>query len=85
VERPGRHVPGEPRHRLSTNEDGTPQQGHQFDSFANNWHVEQAYAQILTHPGVSCVYWKHYYDWGSDLQNKIKALINARKVAGSAG
>jgi len=52
------------------------------DSFANNWQVEQAYAQILTHPGVPCVYWKHYFDWGSDLQNKIKALINARKVAG---
>jgi alpha-amylase len=65
-----------------TNEDGTPQQGHQFDSFANNWQVEQAYAQILTHPGVPCVYWKHYFDWGSDLQNKIRALINARKVAG---
>ena len=28
------------------------------------------------------VYWKHYFDWGSDLQNKIRALINARKVAG---
>ena len=65
-----------------TNEDGTPQQSHQFDSFANNWQVEQAYAQILSHPGVPCVYWKHYFDWGSDLQNKIRALINARKVAG---
>jgi alpha-amylase len=65
-----------------TNEDGTPQKDHQFDSFANGWQVEQAYAQILTHPGVPCVYWKHYFEWGQDLQNKIKALINARKVAG---
>lgn len=65
-----------------TNEDGSPEQGHQFDSFANTWEVEQAYAQILTHPGVPCVYWKHYFDWGADLQNKIRALINARKVAG---
>src|SRR5437660_957546 len=65
-----------------TNDDGTPQQGHLFDSFANNWQVEQAYAQILTHPGVPCVYWKHYFDWGNDLREKIKALINARKVAG---
>ena len=53
-----------------------------FDSFANNWQVEQAYAQILTHPGVPSVYWKHYFEWGSDLQNKISALINARKIAG---
>ncbi|HMF62445.1 MAG TPA: alpha-amylase C-terminal beta-sheet domain-containing protein, partial [Edaphobacter sp.] len=65
-----------------TNEDGTPESGHESDSFANNWQVEQAYALILTHPGIPCVYWKHYFDWGQDLQNKIKALINARKAAG---
>jgi alpha-amylase len=64
-----------------TNDDGTPQSDHKFDSFANNWQVEQAYAQVLTHPGVPTVYWKHYFDWGSSLQAKIKALINARKVA----
>jgi alpha-amylase len=65
-----------------TNEDGTPQLHHDSDSFANSWEVEQAYAHILTHPGLPCVYWKHYFDWGGDLHNKIKALINARKVAG---
>jgi alpha-amylase len=65
-----------------TNEDGTPQEHHGSDSFANNWEVEQGYAQILTHPGVPTVYWKHYFDWGSDLKAKIRALINARKVAG---
>ena len=65
-----------------TDEDGTPQKGHEFDVFANNWQVEQAYAHVLTHPGVPTVFWKHYFDWGSDLQNKIRALINARKVAG---
>jgi alpha-amylase len=65
-----------------TNEDGTPQQNHHSDSFANGWEVEQAYAFILTHPGVPTVYWKHYFDWGSELQAKIRALINARKVAG---
>ncbi len=65
-----------------TNEDGSPQPDHKFDSFQNNWQVEQAYAQILTHPGIPCVYWKHYFEWGQDLQNKIRALINARKVAG---
>jgi alpha-amylase len=65
-----------------TNEDGTPEKDHGSDSFADNWQVEQAYAYILTHPGVPCVFWKHFFDWGTDLQNKIKALINARKVAG---
>jgi hypothetical protein len=28
------------------------------------------------------MYWKHYFEWGTSLQQKIKALINARKVAG---
>ena len=65
-----------------TNEDGTPQQNHQFDSFANTWEVEQAYAYILTHPGLPCVYWKHYFDWGEVLRQRIRALVNASKVAG---
>ena len=65
-----------------TNEDGTPQMHHEHDSFANNWEVEQGYAQIPTHPGVPTVYWKHYFDWGADLRGRIGALINARKAAG---
>jgi alpha-amylase len=65
-----------------TEENGNAEKDHTSDSFLNNWEVEQAYAYILTHPGVPSVYWKHYFDWGSTLRNKIKALINARKVAG---
>ena len=65
-----------------TDEDGTPQKDDETDPFANNWEIEQVYAQILTHPGVPSVFWKHYFDWGPDLRNKIRALINARKVAG---
>jgi alpha-amylase len=65
-----------------TNEDGSPQEGHKFDNFLNDWQVEQGYAYILTHPGVPTVYWKHYFDWGPDLKETIQALINARKVAG---
>ena len=65
-----------------TQDDGLPQPDHGFDSFANTWEVEQGYAYILTHPGVPCVYWKHYFEWGADLHDKIRALINARKIAG---
>jgi alpha-amylase len=65
-----------------TDEDGRPQEHHEFDTFANNWEVEQGYAHVLTHPGVPSVYWKHYFDWGPALQGKIRALVNARKVAG---
>lgn len=65
-----------------TDENGSPQEHHHHDSFLNDWQVEQGYAYILTHPGLPTVYWKHYFDWGQDLQGKIKALINARRVAG---
>ena len=65
-----------------THEDGKPQDGHRFDSFARGPAVEQAYAQILTHPGVPTVYWKHYFEWGPSLQATIRTLINARKLAG---
>jgi len=65
-----------------TNEDGTPQPGHRFDSFAKGAAVEQAYAQLLTHPGLPTVYWKHYSEWGPSMQATIRSLIQARKLAG---
>jgi alpha-amylase len=63
---------------LENHDTGFPQQ--QFDSFGNNDQLMQGYAYILTHPGIPCVYWKHYFDWNRG--DKIKALIRARKYAG---
>ncbi|GAA5219019.1 glucan 1,4-alpha-maltotetraohydrolase domain-containing protein [Corallincola platygyrae] len=42
--------------------------------------VMQAYAYILTHPGVPSVYWAHYFDWG--LGEQIKQLMQVRRDAG---
>jgi alpha-amylase len=42
--------------------------------------VMQGYAYILTHPGIPCVYWVHFYDWGHAAA--IKSLIAARKEKG---
>jgi len=42
--------------------------------------VMEGYAYILTHPGVPCVYWPHFFDWG--LHDQIKALIGLRRSAG---
>lgn len=64
-----------------TDESGQPQPHHEHDSFLNDWQVEQGYAYILTHPGIPTIYWKHYFDWGNELRERIKALINARKLA----
>ncbi|SEU16750.1 glucan 1,4-alpha-maltotetraohydrolase domain-containing protein [Stigmatella erecta] len=42
--------------------------------------VMQGYAYILTHPGVPCVYWVHFYDWGHG--PAIKTLMSIRKSKG---
>jgi alpha-amylase len=63
---------------LENHDTGFPQK--QFDSFPNNEKVLHGYAYILTHPGVPCVYWKHYFDWNHG--GAIKAIIRARKYAG---
>ena len=39
--------------------------------------IMQGYAYILTHPGIPCVYWVHFFDWG--LKNEISNLIRLRK------
>ena len=49
--------------------------------FASN-KVGMGYAYILTHPGTPSVFWDHYFDWGDDLKNQIKALLRARDDAG---
>jgi len=63
---------------IENHDTGFPQ--HQFDSFENNDKLMQAYAFILTHPGIPCVYWKHYFEWNRG--DQIKPLIRARKYAG---
>jgi alpha-amylase len=41
-----------------------------------------AYAYVLTHPGVPCVYWQHYFDWGHETRQGIDHLIKVRRFAG---
>jgi len=40
------------------------------------------YAYILTHPGIPCVFWPHFFDWGQDYRGRLQELINIRKTAG---
>jgi len=42
--------------------------------------VLQGYAYILTHPGIPCIYWPHFFDWG--LKNQISDLIRIRRASG---
>jgi alpha-amylase len=56
--------------------------GMSADPFGDGDQVLQAYAYILTHPGIPCVFWTHFFDWGQAIQDKIKALIALRKSSG---
>jgi alpha-amylase len=42
----------------------------------------QSYAYILTHPGVPCIFWDHFFKWGDQVKTEIKKLIQVRKQQG---
>jgi alpha-amylase len=42
----------------------------------------EGYAYVLTHPGIPCIFWSHYYDKGSTIHDKIKELAKIRKDFG---
>jgi len=57
--------------------DGTTDQ-----PFGDGDQVLEGYAYIMTHPGIPCVFWTHYFDWGSAIQQTIRQLISIRKTTG---
>jgi len=40
------------------------------------------YAYILTHPGIPCVFWPHFFDWGPAAREAISKLVRLRRSAG---
>jgi alpha-amylase len=44
--------------------------------------VHLGYAYLLTHPGVPCVFWSHYFDWGAPARDWIDRLIRLRTAYG---
>ncbi len=42
----------------------------------------EGYAYLLTHPGIPCIFWQHFYDISSTMHDKIKELAKIRKEAG---
>jgi alpha-amylase len=57
------------------------QYGH-FNQHFSGAEVLQGYAYILTHPGIPCVFWPHFFDWGEENRSKIGRLIDVRKRRG---
>ena len=52
------------------------------NNILNGSNVGQAYAYLLTHPGVPTIYWSHMFEWGSTVKNEIKESLRVRKAAG---
>ena len=44
--------------------------------------IMQGYVYILTHPGIPCVFWRHFFDQGEGQKGQIRRLIAIRKQAG---
>lgn len=44
--------------------------------------IMQGYVYILTHPGIPCVFWRHFFDQGEQQKSQIVRLIALRKQAG---
>ncbi|KAL6750310.1 glycoside hydrolase superfamily [Haematococcus lacustris] len=44
--------------------------------------VALGYAYCLTHPGMPCIFWEHYFDWGSGLRTSIAQLAALRHRQG---
>ena len=44
--------------------------------------IMQGYVYILTHPGMPCVFWRHFFDQGEEQKAQIVKLIALRKKAG---
>lgn len=40
--------------------------------------VGVGYAYILTHPGVPCIFWDHFFEWGPELRKSISELVALR-------
>jgi alpha-amylase len=50
------------------------------DEFGDGDGILQGYAYLLTHPGIPCVFWSHYFDYGAEIAARIAALVRIRKA-----
>uniref|UniRef100_A0A0C9RI29 Alpha-amylase n=1 Tax=Wollemia nobilis TaxID=56998 RepID=A0A0C9RI29_9CONI len=60
-------------------------ENHDTGSTQGHWpfpsdHIMEGYAYILTHPGIPTVFYDHFFDWGTSIQNQIIKLMNIRRT-----
>jgi alpha-amylase len=59
---------------------------HQYEGYGTHHFagttVDMGHAYLLTHPGLPCVFWSHFFDWGEPTRRRIERLVRLRKQAG---
>jgi alpha-amylase len=79
--RPGRSVTFVDNHDTEYRREGEPDHGYGTRHFPGAA-VGMGYAYTLTHPGLPCVFWPHFFDWGETTRRQILALMRVRGAAG---
>jgi alpha-amylase len=79
---PGRAVTFLDNHDTEYRREQEPQYEHGGTRHFAGHTVEMGYAYLLTHPGIPCVFWSHYFDWGASTRQQIDKLIKLRKGTG---
>jgi alpha-amylase len=44
--------------------------------------IMQGYVYLLTHPGIPCIFWRHFFDQGEEQKARLIKLMAIRKKAG---
>jgi alpha-amylase len=62
------------------------EQDHLYEGYGTRHFPGEAavmgYAYVLTHPGIPCVFWSHYFDWGVPARQRIARLMRVRRGSG---
>jgi alpha-amylase len=62
------------------------EQDHQYEGYGTRHFpgetVAMGYAYLLTHPGIPCVFWSHFFDWGTATRFQIERLMRVRREHG---
>jgi len=66
------------------NHDTAPRDVNFMSNSSTEYRVQRVigYAYILTHPGIPCVFWAHYFDLGDTYKKQIQKLVDIRRQAG---
>jgi alpha-amylase len=79
---PSRAVTFLDNHDTEYRRGGDPEHSGNGVQHFEGWMVPLAYTYLLTHPGIPCVFWSHFFEWGDSLRGRITQLMKVRRTMG---